>query len=149
MFRRILVPTDGSRGARHAMQAAAELARLSGANVIAVHVISPAVPEVSYMGLGVIGAAVPVGEGAAPAPPESDRALAEARTVAEGAGIAIESRQVYAPQAAGAILDFAENEGCDLIVMSSGGYGDMLSIITGSVTARVVSGCDLPVLVVH
>lgn len=149
MFRRILVPTDGSRGARHAMQAAAGLARLSGADVIAMHVVAPSVAEVSYMGLGVIGAAVPVGNPAEPAPPERDRALEEARHVAEGEGIAIESRQVYAPQAAGAILDFAENEGCDLIVMSSGGYGDVLSIITGSVTARVVSGCDLPVLVVH
>jgi len=149
MFQRILVPTDGSRGARHAMQAAAELARLSGANVIAMHVISPPVADVSYMGLGVIGAPVSLGSGAEPAPPERDRALAEARQVAEDAGVAIEPRQVYAPQAAGAILDLAESEGCDLIVMASNGYGDLLSIITGSVTARVVSGCDLPVLVVH
>jgi nucleotide-binding universal stress UspA family protein len=33
--------------------------------------------------------------------------------------------------------------------MASHGYGDLLSLVTGSVTARVVSGCDLPVLVVH
>lgn len=149
MYRRILVPTDGSRGARHAMQAAAELARLSGANVIAMHVVEPPVAEVSYMGLGVIGAPVSVGGGAEPAPLESDRALLEARHVAETAGVAFEPRQVYAPRTAGAIVELAESEGCDLIVMASGGYGDLLSIVTGSVTARVVSGCDLPVLVVH
>jgi nucleotide-binding universal stress UspA family protein len=149
MFQRILVPTDGSRGSLHAMQAAIGLASLSGADVIAVHVIAPPVPEVSYMGLGVIGAPVLLDTAAEPVPPEHDRALAEARGVADDAGVTIDSRQVYAPQAAGAILDLAEKEDCDLIVMASNGYGELISLITGSITARVVSGCDLPVLVVH
>lgn len=149
MFRRILVPTDGSAGARHAVLAASRLANLSGAKVIALHVISPPVPAMSYMGLGVIGAPVPLDTAAEPVPPERDRALVEARRLAQGAGVALESRQVLAPQTAAAILDLAEAEGCDLIVMASHGYGDLLSLITGSVTARVVSGCDLPVLVVH
>lgn len=149
MFRRILVPTDGSDGARHAVRAAARLASLAGANVIAVHVVPPAVPALSYMGLGVIGAPVPLDTAAEPVPPERDRALAEARRLARDEGVDLEPRQVCAPQAAAAILDLAESEGCDLIVMNSDGYGDLLSIVTGSITARVVSGCDLPVLVVH
>lgn len=149
MFRRILVPTDGSVGARHAVLAAARLANLSGARVIALHVIAPAAPAMSYMGLGVIGAPVPLDTAAEPEPPERDRALVEARRLAQGAGVALEPRQVLAPQTAAAILDLAESEGCDLIVMASNGYGDLMSLITGSITARVVSGCDLPVLVVH
>lgn len=149
MFQRILVPTDGSRGARHAMEVAAGLAHLCGANVISLHVIAPPAAETSYLGLGVIGAPVSVGGLEEPVPAERDPALVEAKLVAEGAGVAIEPRQVYAPQAASAILDLAESEKCDLIVMASNGYGDLLSLITGSITARVVSGCDLPVLVVH
>jgi nucleotide-binding universal stress UspA family protein len=149
MFRRILVPTDGSAGARHAVLAASRLANLSGAELIALHVIAPPVPAMSYMGLGVIGAPVPLDTAAEPEAPECDRALVEARRLAQGAGVALESRQVLAPQTAAAILDLAEAEGCDLIVMASHGYGDLLSLVTGSVTARVVSGCDLPVLVVH
>ena len=38
---------------------------------------------------------------------------------------------------------------CDLIVMSSHGYGSVLSLLTGSRTAKVVSECAVPVLVVH
>lgn len=43
MYQKILVPTDGSRSAWRAMQAAAGLARLSGADVIVMHVIAPPV----------------------------------------------------------------------------------------------------------
>ena len=149
MFRRILVPTDGSRGAAHAMRAAAGLASLSGADVIALHVIARPVPAIAYMGLGVVGSPVPLDTAAEAEPPERDRALVEAGRLARDAGVAFEPRQVCAPQAAPAIVALAEAEGCALIVMASHGYGDLLSLVTGSITARVVSGCDLPVLVVH
>lgn len=149
MFQRILVPTDGSPGSRNAMQAAISLARLSGADLIAMHVVAPAVPEVSYTGFGVIGAPVPLDAVAERVPVERDRALNEACRIAGDAGIGVDPRQVCAPHPAHAILELAENEGCDLIVMSSNGYGDLLSLITGSITARVISGGDLPVLVVH
>ncbi len=149
MFRRILVPTDGSVGARNAMQAASRLATLSGANLIALHVVTPPVPVVSYMGLGVIGAPVPLDTVQEPVPPERDPALVEARRVAGAAGVALDPRQVVAAQPAAAILELAEAEGCDLIVMASDGYGDLMSLITGSTTARVVSGAGRPVLVVH
>jgi nucleotide-binding universal stress UspA family protein len=149
MFHRILVPTDGSPGAAHALQTAANLACLAGADVIALHVVSPPVPAVSYLGLGAMGAPVPLDTVADPVPVEEDSALVDARRIGRQAGIAVDVRQVRAPQTAAAILDLAERERCDLIVMTTGGYGELLSLITGSVTARVVSGCDLPVLVVH
>ena len=149
MFRRILVPTDASDGARNAMQAASRLATLSGADLIALHVLAPPVPVVSYMGLGVIGAPVPLDAVEELIPPERDPALADARRVAGAAGVALDPRQVVAAQPAAAILELAEAEGCDLIVMASNGYGDLMSLITGSTTARVVSGSGRPVLVVH
>lgn len=149
MFRKILVPTDGSRGAGHAVATAARLALLSGADLIAVHVVTPPVPAMSYMGLGAIGVPVPLDSPAEKVPPERDAALVEARRLADSAGVALQSRQVCTPQTAMAILEMADREECDLIVMASNGYGDLLSLITGSITARVVSGCDLPVLVVH
>ena len=48
-----------------------------------------------------------------------------------------------------AIAETAEHMNCDLIVMSSHGYGSILSVLTGSTTAKVVSECAVPVLVVH
>lgn len=149
MFRKILVPTDGSRSAGHAVEAAARLALLSGADLIALHVVTPPVPAMAYMGLGAIGVPVPLDAPTEPVPLERDAALAEARRVAGNAGVALRPKQVSTPQTAMAIVDLAEKEGCDLIVMASNGYGDLLSLVTGSITARVVASCDLPVLVVH
>jgi len=149
MYQHILVPTNGSPASRHAMQAALGLASLSGGDVIAVHVIAPPVQEVSYTGLGIIGSPVPLDSVAEDVPPERDPALTEAKRLAEASGVPLHPRQIRSPQTAVAILDLAESENCDLIVMASDGYGNLLSLITGSVTARVVSGCDLPVLVVH
>lgn len=149
MFQRILVPTNGSPGSRSAMYAATELASLSGAQIVVVHVIGPPVQQVAYAGLGVIGSPVPLDSPSDDVPPERDRPLNEARRVAADAGITIEPRQVRSPQTAIAILDLAEREACDLIVMASDGYGNLLSLLTGSITASVVSGGDLPVLVVH
>ena len=149
MFQRILVPTNGSRGSRNAMQTALALANLAGAEVVVVHVVAPPVHEVVYTGLGVIGSPVPLDSPNDDVPAERDRPLNEARRAAEKAGVVIEPRQLRAPQTAIAILDLADREACDLIVMASDGYGSLLSLITGSITARVVSGCDLPVLVVH
>ncbi|HQW38166.1 MAG TPA: universal stress protein, partial [Usitatibacteraceae bacterium] len=117
--------------------------------LIALHVLAPPVPVVSYMGLGVIGAPVPLDAVEELIPPERDPALADARRVAGAAGVALDPRQVVAAQPAAAILELAEAEGCDLIVMASNGYGDLMSLITGSTTARVVSGSGRPVLVVH
>lgn len=149
MYNKILVPTDGSPGAEHALQAAVGLARLSGAGILALHVVTPPVAEVAYMGLGVIGAPIAADTVAESVAPERDPALLDARRLAEDAGVTLDSRQVIAPQTANAILDIAQSEHCDLIVMASSGYGNLLSLIMGSTTARVVSGCDLPVLVVH
>ncbi len=149
MFRRILVPADGTRGSEHAVRAASDLAGSIGAEVIAVHVVPPAVPDVAFMGLGVVGAPVPLDPAADPVPPEEDRALLQAASIAREAGVDVAAIQVRSPQPASAILDVAEEQGCDLIVMATDGYGSLLSALTGSLAAQVVRGGGLPVLVVH
>lgn len=149
-YKRILVPTDGSDGARHAAEAAAELARISGGRVIALHVLPPDTTDAEYLGMtGMVGVAplepvlvdsVPRGE---------DAALTTVENVARGMGVPVESEQVVDAKPARAIAETAEHRHCDLIVMSSHGYGSVLSILTGSTTAKVVSECAVPVLVVH
>ncbi len=150
MFRRILVPTNGSRGSRAALQAAIELARLSGGRLYALHVVPPVRPEIATMGVDNVLAAIPVLAAVAePVAREHDAALGEAQSAAREAGIPVEAEQLVDPRPHNAIVESAERHECDLIVMASQGYGDILSIVTGSTTAKVVSGCDVPVLVVH
>lgn len=46
-----------------------------------------------------------------------------------------------------AIIKFAKAERCDLIVMGSQGHTALKSLLLGSVTAKVIAQCDLPVMV--
>jgi nucleotide-binding universal stress UspA family protein len=149
-YKRILVPTDGSDGARHAAEAAAELAKISGGRVIALHVLPPATTDAEFLGLtGMVGLS-PLEPVLVDTPPRGqDAALTAVESVARGLGVPVESEQVVDAKPARAIAETAEHMHCDLIVMSSHGYGSILSVLTGSTTAKVVSECAVPVLVVH
>ncbi len=64
-----------------------------------------------------------------------------------GAGLTIR-KVVDAGQPYGAIIDCAENEGVDLIVMSSHGRSGLSRMLIGSVTDKTLRGASCPVLVV-
>jgi nucleotide-binding universal stress UspA family protein len=65
------------------------------------------------------------------------------------AGAGLKMRQlVDAGQAFGAIVDCAEKEGVDLIVMSSHGRSGLSRMLIGSVTDKILRGGACPVLVV-
>lgn len=149
MFKTILVPTDGSAGARRATHAAVELARLSGGKLIALHVVTPQVADVAFTGLGAIGAPVMLDTAPDPVRPADDNALNAVRAAATEAGVPVESCQVTDPRPAEVIANTAQSRGCDVIVMSSSGYGGLLAAVTGSMSGRVFRGCDVPVLLVH
>ena len=150
-YKRILVPTDGSDGARHAAEAATELAHISGGRLIALHVLPPDTTDAEYLGLTGMVVTAPIDSALVEALPrgEEDAALAAVQNVARHRGVACDSEQVVDATPARAIAETAEHMHCDLIVMSSHGYGSVLSILTGSTTAQVVSDCAVPVLVVH
>lgn len=149
-YKRILVPADGSDGARHAAEAATELAHISGGRVIALHVLPPDTTDAEYLGMsGMVGVAPLDSALAAPAPRGEDAALAAIESVARDRGVLFESEQVVDAKPARAIAETAEQMHCDLIVMSSHGYGSALSVLTGSTNARMVSECAVPMLVVH
>lgn len=149
-YKRILVPTDGSPGARNAAETASDLARISGGTVIALHVLPPDTTDAEYLGLtGMIGLAPLEPVLADPVPRGEDAALAAVENVARGMGVRVQSEQVVDAKLARAIAETAENHNCDLIVMSSHGYGSILSVLTGSTSARVASECEVPVLVIH
>ena len=65
------------------------------------------------------------------------------------AGAGLKMRQlVDAGQPFGAIVDCAEKEGVDLIVMSSHGRTGLSRMLIGSVTDKILRGAPCPVLVV-
>ena len=48
-----------------------------------------------------------------------------------------------------AIIDAAQQRGCDLIVMASHGRSGIAAIVLGSVTTKVLTHTKIPVLVCH
>lgn len=142
MFKKILVPTDGSELAASAATMAAQLAQSQGAEVVGVYVIDP----FPYIGIGdasAVGLQAYLSE-AKLAASEALDAISKA-CAAEGvrfSGDTIERNVVYE-----GILDTAKAEGCDLIVMASHGRKGVTALILGSVAQKVLTHSPIPVLI--
>jgi nucleotide-binding universal stress UspA family protein len=143
MFKKILVPTDGSDVGRQAAATAAQMAREAGGQVVGVYVIDP----FHYIGIGDASA---VGLQAY---------LSDAKRVAGEAleGVASACRAQNVPFAGDTIernlvwegiLETAKAEDCDLIVMGSHGRQGVKALILGSVAQKVLTHAHIPVLIV-
>lgn len=143
MFKKILVPTDGSATAQSAAATAAELAKSQGAQVVGVYVIDP----FPYIGIGDASAAG-LQAYMAEAKNAAGQALEALGKACKDAGVpfagdTIERNMVYE-----GILETAETEGCDLIVMASHGRQGVKALILGSVAQKVLTHARVPVLIV-
>ncbi len=143
MYKRLLVPTDGSDITAKAVQSALALARLTGAELFTIGVKEPfpysAISEMQ------------------PVPPQEFydaqeriaaghvKAVTEA---ASAAGIACVGHTVEALHPWEAILDHAKAQNCDLIVMASHGRRGVAALLLGSETQKVLTHTGTPVLVV-
>ena len=134
IFKTILAPTDFSDVSAAGLRYACQLARHTGAELIIVNVVvldeSNAVDKREME--------------------QHRKRLREfvADKVAD-ACVGLKMRQVVdAGQPFGAIVDCAEKEGVDLIVMSSHGRSGLSRMLIGSVTDKILRGAPCPVLVV-
>ncbi|TMD53411.1 MAG: universal stress protein [Chloroflexi bacterium] len=145
MFKRILVPLDGSGRAERALPIAARLARATGGSIFLVRVLSteparlPSAPGKPNL-VQTIG--------------QADRALAESYLagVAESELLTGIPVQTYVPVGliSPSILTMAAEKHADIIVMCSHGYtGVKRWWMMGSVAAKVARFADIPVLVLR
>lgn len=143
MYKRILVPLDGSDTARRGLTEAIGLAGALGASLRLLHVTT----DVQWLI-----------ESAAFAYSDSLRLeqrrfgedlLAAAEKLAEEAKIPTESRLREAIGEGAARLIVAEADGCDLIVMGTHGRKGMGRLLLGSDASIVVSDSPVPVLLVR
>ena len=143
MYKRILVSTDGSDISQKAAQSAARLAKVSGAELLAISVKEPfpysAISEMQ------------------PVPPQeffdAQERIARERVqgvidVAKAEGIACQAYTVEALHPWEAILDHAKSQHCDLIVMASHGRKGLSALLIGSETQKVLTHSAVPVLVI-
>lgn len=154
MYKRILVPLDGSELAEKALPQAEGLAEAFGATIHLVHVVSR-LPMLEATRAGGFETAQTVELSMDVARRQVEAQQARGRTYLEqvadglrGKGIKVETalREGAADEQ---IIAYTKERGVDLIVMSTHGYGGLRRFFVGSVTDRVVRSGEVPVLVVN
>ncbi|MFC0252238.1 universal stress protein [Massilia consociata] len=145
MYKRILVPTDGSPISGQAVDAAIELARACGSAIVALSIAEPAPAIPSVEAAMVVDPGQQVNE-------LLEHAHGFAAAVAErarAAGIACTPIASFMPDTAQAIVGAAREHGCDLIVMGSHGRRGLSRLLAGSVTQAVLAHAPVPVMVLR
>lgn len=146
MYKNILIPTDGSELARKAVAQGLALARTTGASVT--FVTATADWSATQMAdLVERGVAEPVQDYEKKAAAWAGKVLAACADLAKAAGVGCTTVHVKDKAAADAIVETANDKGCDLIVMSSHGRGGMGRMLLGSVATKVLTYTTVPVLV--
>ena len=144
MYKRILVPTDGSDITGKAVTTAIALAKSLGAQLQTVSVKEPfpysAISEMQ------------------PTPPQAfydaQERMALQRVAAvvqacQAQGVTCETHTVEALHPWEAIIEHSERTGSELIVMASHGRRGVSALLLGSETQKVLTHTRLPVLVVR
>ena len=144
MFKRILVPSDGSDITSKAVDTAITLAKSVGAQLYTISVKEPfpysAISEMQ------------------PTPPQeffdAQERIAAKRIgavvdAAKTAGVACQAHTIEALHPWEAIIEHAKRMECDLVVMASHGRRGVTALLLGSETQKVLTHSTVPVLVVR
>jgi nucleotide-binding universal stress UspA family protein len=144
MFRRILIPTDGSDITAKAVATAISLAGAMDARLYTLCVKEPFI-------YATVSEIQPV------APQEffnaqqrvAERRLTAVKQACDLAGMPCDAQAVEALHPWEAIIDHAKRNECDLIVMASHGRRGVAALLLGSETQKVLTHTDVAVLVVR
>lgn len=143
MFKHILMPTDGSEHSERAIERGIELAKLCGARITGIHVMQDYRMMIGTEDI----APTDLEEGIEVR--ERERAtqfLSFVEKTAAAAGVACDTVIAKGHQPYDAIVDAANERGCDLIVMTSRHRKGLASLLMGSEASRVLHRASIPVL---
>lgn len=145
MYKKILVPTDGSELAGQAVAAAIDYARVSGAAVVAFSVAQP------YPLLPAIDGAMMIDPGIDSTELQqlAQQAVDTVASVAKAAGVACETHTSLSFLPYEEIIRAADDYGCDVIFMASHGRRGLSRLLAGSQTQKVLAYAKVPVLVLR
>ncbi len=141
MYRRILVPLDGSPTAEKVLPIALDEAKIHNATVVLMRVIPPL--------RGTLMVPLKLQEQLnQQAQSFTEEYLLSVAQKLRDEGLAVET-EIQAGQPAECILDFAESSGCDLIIIGSRGETGAMRWRFGGVANKIVRALtSMPVLVV-
>ncbi len=142
MYKKVLVPIDGSSHSDRAEKTALELAQLMGAEVCLIHVIVP--PQyTAFYG----ETPIPVSQDLMDELEHRGKTLLDEHA-AKYSGVKV-STELFVGHPAETICQRAKEGGCDLIVIGSRGLGAIKGYLLGSVSDRVSHHAPCTVLIAH
>ena len=156
MYKNILIPTDGVRTCESAISHGIELAKAIGAKVTALHITPKLTPhdilEIYHPTMLVGGHDAEKAQAAMEQVEQlhkdvADRSLSTIEKMANEMGVDCEAVYISGKAPAEGIMNTAEEKNCDLIFMSTHGALGLTGAIFGTVTTKVLSHSEIPVLV--
>lgn len=152
MYETILVPIDGSEPSRHALEHAISIASKFGASLkllaVVPKVVLPVFPDEGF-GTAAVTAAKDMARYQEKMKELYEGVLTEAKAQLkeEHPDVKVETT-LREGRPSATIVEVAEDNGVDLIVMGSRGVGGITGWILGSTSRRVVDSCTRPILIV-
>ena len=144
MFTHILMPTDGSGHSERAIERGIELAKLCGAKVTGIHVV----PDYRLTMADDTSFDPTVREKMdEEARAQAEKFLAFVKKTAQAQNVPCDVVIATNSQPFDAIINTANERGCDLIVMTSRYRKGLVSLIMGNEAGRVLHRASIPVLV--
>jgi nucleotide-binding universal stress UspA family protein len=144
MYKKILVPTDGSTLSEQGATSAIEFARAQGAAIVAVSVAQP-YPLMASEAAIVTDSALDTRVLLQLAQDSVDKVA----QLAQSAGVACTTATAMSFSPHEEIIRAATDNGCDLIYMASHGRRGLSKLLAGSVTQNVLAYSTIPVLVLR
>ncbi len=147
MYKKILIANDGSELSDKAVDAGAALGKITGAEMVVLHMGLPMVQPTAFIGEAYVG----LSEEEYNTEVQTTNAAVDEKTaeIAARHGVELKVLHLIAAEPWRAIIEQATELECDAIVMASHGRGPIKALLLGSDTIAVLSHCKLPVLVVR
>jgi nucleotide-binding universal stress UspA family protein len=145
MYKKILIPTDGSDLSSATALAGVQFAKQNRTEILGIFVA----PKFQYpVYVDMIPTSYPTEkEYQASMQNAGELYLDTIQKAAEKAGVKFSGVTVFSDAVAREIVHIAQENNCDLIFMGSHGRSGWGQAILGSVTTKVLSTCQIPVLV--
>ncbi len=143
MFKHLLLPTDGSQMSSNAVHEAIQFAKSINASVTGIYVM----PQYQTFTFQTEMLSDTKEQFEKDSRAHADQFLSVIEKAAAAAAVACDTAVATSDHPYEAIIQAAEERGCDLIVMASHGRKGLQGVLLGSETQKVLTHSPLPVLV--
>jgi nucleotide-binding universal stress UspA family protein len=148
MIKKILVPLDGSKLAESVLPFVEELTTKLGAEAVFISITDRVQGYWPYDDPGQPNEIRLVAQGTCTMEEHAAQYLAIAARGLEGKGVKV-TKEVICGKPAQEIVFYANDNHCDLIVISTHGRGGLAKLVHGNITAKVLKTATVPVTLIR